>query len=311
MLHLSSFSRAMYEQKNMEKMSNDKVNQTLILQDRRRLGFAEYGVPTGRPVFHFHGSASSRLERPWSENLLVEMGIRFITTDRPGHGLSDFQPRRRLLDWPQDVGQLADHLRIGRFYVDGHSAGGPHALACAHQLSDRVIAGAAISSVAPMCRPGAYKGLPLLNQILARSARHAPWLTKIIRWITRSMLMGDVEKTTRQLMSSIPETDKAVLYASQNAEILVNSLREGSRPGSQGVALDDMLINQEWGFDLESIKPRVDVWHGEADVNVPIHAGRFLAARLPNARSTFLPDQGHFFLLKHWPEVLSALVDDE
>ena len=94
-------------------MPTDRINQTVTLKDGRRLGFAEYGARTGRPVFHFHGSASSRFEHPSAESLLDQMGIRFISVDRPGHGLSDFQPQRRLVDWPEDVCHLADHLGIG------------------------------------------------------------------------------------------------------------------------------------------------------------------------------------------------------
>jgi pimeloyl-ACP methyl ester carboxylesterase len=288
-------------------MPVDRSNQTLILQDGRRLGFAEFGAPTGHPVFFFHGSASSRLDRPASESMLAQLGIRFITTDRPGHGLSDPQPKRRLIDWPQDVRQLADHLGIREFYVAGHSAGGPHALACAHQLPERVIAGAAISSVAPMSRPGAYEGMPPLNQLLARSARQAPWITRLIRRITRGMVMGDVEKATQQMMYSIPDSDKDVLHSPQNVEIMVSAIREGFRQGSRWVAQDDILVNQEWGFDLASVKPRIDIWHGEADVNVPIHAGEYLRDALPHARATFLPGAGHFFVLNRWEEILTAL----
>lgn len=292
-------------------MTNDRTEQSLALKDGRRLGFAEFGSPTGHPVFHFHGSASSRLDRPSSDSMLAQRDIRFISVDRPGHGLSDPQPGRRLIGWPQDVAQLADCLGIGEFYVEGHSAGGPHALACAHQLADRVVAGAAISSVAPMGRPGAYQGMPVPNQILARSARHCPWLTNLIRRIMRNMVMGDVEKATRQLMASIPDTDKAALYEPQNVEILVGSLREGFRQGFRGVAQDDVLINQEWGFDLKRVKPRIDIWHGEADVNVPIHAGQYLRDALPNTRTFFLPGAGHFFVLARWEEILSELVHAE
>jgi pimeloyl-ACP methyl ester carboxylesterase len=302
---LSSFISQPWKQE----MSTNRINQSLILEDGRRLGFAEFGTRTGRPVFHFHGSGSSRLERPSSENILHQLDIRFITVDRPGHGLSDFQPNRRLLDWPQDIGQLADHLGIHEFYVDGHSAGGPHALVCAHQLPERVLAGAAISSIAPMSRPNAYAGMPFLNQILARSARHAPWITQVIRRTMRGMVMGDAEKATQQLMASIPDSDKEVLYARQNAAILVRSLHEGFRRDARGVAQDDSLVNQEWGFDLEGVIPRIDVWHGGRDVNVPIHAGKYLQAVLPKTRATFLPSEGHFFLLSRWQEVLSALAD--
>ena len=122
--------------------------------------------------------------------------------------------------------------------------------------------------------------------------------------------MGDLEKVSRQLMSSIPETDKAVLYASQNLEIFVGSIREGFRQGSQGVAHDDILVNGDWGFDLQGVKPRIDIWHGNADVNVPIHAGEYLSNVLPNRRTTFMPEEGHFLLLKHWGEILSTLVSE-
>lgn len=291
-------------------MPTDRINQILILKEGRRLGYAEYGAPGGRQVFHFHGSASSRLDHPADESLLCSLNIRFISVERPGHGLSDFQPGRRLLDWPEDIRQLADHLGLAGFYVAGHSAGGPHALACAHQLPDRVIAGAVISGVAPMNRPGAYTGLPLNNQVLAKSARWFPPLTRLIRRMMRGMVMGDAQKTAQRLMASIPETDKSVLYAPQYVEIFVSSIREGLRPGWQGVAMDDILINREWGFDPAGVKPRIDIWHGEADVNVPVHAARYLGERLPHNRVTLLPGEGHFFLLRCWGQILSALVEE-
>jgi pimeloyl-ACP methyl ester carboxylesterase len=263
----------------------------------------------GHPVIFFQGSGSSRLDHPVPEGLLEDLDIYFISVDRPGLGLSDFKTQRRLLDWPRDVRQLADHLEINRFYVIGHSAGGPHVLACAYQLPDQVIAGSVVSCLAPMSRTGAYRGMPLSNQLLARSARWCPWGTKMIRRMMRSMVMGDPEKAARLLMSSIPECDKEVLYQSGNIEIMVSSLREGFRPGFDGVAFDDILLNQDWGFDLAEIKPRIDIWHGELDVNVPLHAGQYLHAHIPNSRATFLPGEGHFFLLKSWEQVLSVLVE--
>jgi pimeloyl-ACP methyl ester carboxylesterase len=292
-------------------MSTDTMNQRIELEDGRHLGFAEFGAPAGVTVFHFHGSAGSRLERPSSDRILTRLGIRFISVDRPGQGLSDFQPGRRLLDWPQDICQLSDQLGIRKFYVEGYSAGGPHALACAFQFPDRVIAGAAISSVAPMSRPKAYAGMPVFNQILAKSSRQFPWITYLIRRAMRGMVMGDLEKTTRTLMSSIPETDKASLYSAQNLEIFASSVREGFRCGSQGIALDDILVNGAWGFDPKAIKPRIDIWHGDADVNVPVHAGKYLQHSLPNCRTTFVPSEGHFLIFKHWEEILSALVNEE
>ena len=286
----------------------DKENQKLVLQDGRTLGFAEYGRPTGSPVFHFHGSGSSRLERPGSDNLLSQLDIHCISVDRPGHGWSDFQLERRLLDWPQDIAHLADHLGLDKFYVTGHSAGGPHTLACAHVLAERFVAGAVISSVAPMSRPNPYAGMPILNQILARSARHLPWLTHLARKATRNMILQDVEKAAQQLMASIPEADKEILYEPKNVENMVLSIQEGFRQGATGVAHDDILVNTDWGFELKFIEPRIDIWHGQLDVNVPIHAAHYLQAQIPHNRCYEFPDKGHFFVLNSWEEVLTKLL---
>ena len=161
-----------------------------------------------------------------------------------------------------------------------------------------------------MDRPGAYESMPLLNQLLARSARRFPPLTKLLRRIARGMILDDPEKAVQQVMSSIPETDKAVLYAPENVEIFTHSLREGFRQGYEGVAQDDVLVNRDWGFDPRHVKPGIDIWHGDADVTVPLHAGKYLQAVLPNSKATFLPGEGHFFILKSWREILSALVGE-
>ena len=61
-------------------MPTDRINQTIILKDDRRLGFAEYGALTGRPVFHFHGSGSPK---HWPATLDLTGG-EVIATDQDG-----------------------------------------------------------------------------------------------------------------------------------------------------------------------------------------------------------------------------------
>ena len=282
-----------------------------MLADGRRLGFAEYGDPAGQPVLHFHGSAGSRLDHPTGEEILWKQAIRFIAVERPGHGLSDFQSKRRLVDWPKDVSQLADQLGLKTFYVEGWSAGGPHALACAWGLPERVRAVALIASAAPMRRDSALSGLPFLNRLLAASARWTPPVTYLIRWLTRRMVLDDAQQASQRVMASIPEADKAALYSPDNLAVFVQSIQEGYRQGWRGVALDDVIINRDWGIDLSTINVPVDIWHGDADVNVPISAGLYLAAALPKARMFSLPGEGHFFVLQRWGEVLAALVSPQ
>jgi pimeloyl-ACP methyl ester carboxylesterase len=88
----------------------------------RRIAFAEYGDPAGKPVFLCHGTPSSRLNRPDDETTRA-LGARLIVIDRPGCGLSDFLPGRRLLDWPRDLAAVADALHLVRFVVLGLCSG--------------------------------------------------------------------------------------------------------------------------------------------------------------------------------------------
>lgn len=118
-----------------------------ILPDGRRLGHALYGDSAGPPVIYMHGFPASRLEAKLLEEAACEIGVSLITPDRPGLGLSDFQPGRAITDWPGDVAHLADALDLDRFSVVGVSGGCPYALACAHQLGDRVIRTAIIAGM--------------------------------------------------------------------------------------------------------------------------------------------------------------------
>jgi alpha-beta hydrolase superfamily lysophospholipase len=84
------------------------------LADGRLLGYAEYGDPSGKPIFHFHGWLSSRLEFGPIHDVAQSLGTRVISIDRPGCGLSDLKPGRKIVDWPDDVAALADSLVLQR-----------------------------------------------------------------------------------------------------------------------------------------------------------------------------------------------------
>ena len=81
----------------------NKENQVLKLKDGRNLGYAEFGDLSDTPIFHFHGYVGSRLEAKLIAEKIKDRGIRVISVERPGLGLSDFQPDRTLLDWPDDI----------------------------------------------------------------------------------------------------------------------------------------------------------------------------------------------------------------
>ncbi|MBC7778510.1 MAG: alpha/beta fold hydrolase, partial [Proteobacteria bacterium] len=84
-------------------MTEAREFDTVRLPDGRRLTYAQYGDPAGVPVLYCHGFPGSRLEARQTDAVARRLGVRVIAFDRPGYGGSDFQPRRRLLDWPNDV----------------------------------------------------------------------------------------------------------------------------------------------------------------------------------------------------------------
>lgn len=153
-------------------------DQSITLSDGRLLGFQGLGAPDGRPLFFFHGTPGSRLVFSPNDPIAQIPGLHLIIPDRPGYGLSDPQPGRTLLDWPGDVAELADHLGLDAFAVAGESGGGPHALACAYRLADRVTMALALSSPAPAGFKGASRGLSLGNRVGLLLGRYAPWLVR-------------------------------------------------------------------------------------------------------------------------------------
>ena len=75
-------------------------DQTIVLIEGRRLGYAQYGDLQGKPLLYFPGTPSSRLMHPPLEPTIA-LGVCLFVLERPGYGLSDFQERRKLLDWPK------------------------------------------------------------------------------------------------------------------------------------------------------------------------------------------------------------------
>jgi hypothetical protein len=90
---------------------------TITLPDGRKLGYAQYGSLTGRPILYLHGLPGSRLEAAGYDELGLKLGARIIATDRPGIGWSSPQPSRKLLDFPKDLVHLADHLKLDEYSV--------------------------------------------------------------------------------------------------------------------------------------------------------------------------------------------------
>jgi pimeloyl-ACP methyl ester carboxylesterase len=264
---------------------------TLLLGDGRRLGYALYGRPGGEPLFYFHGHPGSRLEARFAHQAAAEAGLRVIALDRPGYGLSDFQPGQAITDWPADVAEAAGLLRIGRFSVAGASGGGPYALACAWRLPGQVIQAAVISGVGPYQVPGITRGMRWRNRIAFQWGARWPALARALMRSMHGNITSRPERTIEALARAMSPVDAAVVRRPGVRNVLIADLTEAFRQGIQGAALDVVLLGRPWGFVLREIQPVVHLWQGEADTLVPAAMGKYQAAQIPRCHFTLLTVQ--------------------
>ena len=133
------------------------------LRDGRTTGWASFGDPTGDPVFWFHGSPGARAQLPGDTNeLAIERRLRIIGVERPGTGDSTFVAHEKILDFVDDVTQVADDLKLKQFGAIGLSGGGPFVLGLAHQHPTRMRVGVVIGGVGPTRGPDAIISHTLL-----------------------------------------------------------------------------------------------------------------------------------------------------
>ncbi len=187
--------------------SPSRTDRTLLLPDGRTLGYAEYGDPSGKPVFFFHTGGETRLLASLTDQTAYRLGIRIIAPDRPGMGLSNRKAGRTLLDWPKDVIHLADHLGIDRFAIVGHSAGAAHVCACASAIPERLATAAIVSCVGPPEAPAT--GMFVLFALLRPFPRLFGWLFAMMGRSARKKPEGAVDKFAKAPF--LPKADRAVL----------------------------------------------------------------------------------------------------
>jgi pimeloyl-ACP methyl ester carboxylesterase len=282
----------------------DGADRTIELSDGRRLGYAEFGDPGGAPVIYFHGWPGARVEGLLGDEAASVSGVRLIAIDRPGMGLSAFQPGRGFVDWPDDVGEVAATLGLDRFAVLGISGGGPYAAACAWKLADRLTGGGIVSSLAPFDVAGAVASMGRRNRLTFQLVRHLGLLRRIVMArVARSVSRRPERILERGVAAAV---DKQYLDRPDVRNVLGESLREAFRDGSRGPAWEMGLYTRPWGFRLEEIQAPVHLWHGEQDANAPISMGRHLAASIPECRATFYPGEGHLHFVDRLPEILAA-----
>ncbi len=289
------------------------LNQQIQLPDGRKFGYDERGAPNGKPLFYFHGSPSSRLEASLfvSEDLLQSLDVRLIAVDRPGMGLSDFQPNRRLLDFPKDILALADHLKIERFAILAYSLGGPYGLACAYAIPNRLTKVGVLSGAALFTEPELVKNVNDGTRRFLNLPRENPLAARLFLSLLGVMAGIAPKLFVAQAKSLLPQPDRDIVLPDPAFQkMFIKMVREAMRQGTRGAFHESLLSITDYGFHLQDIQTPLLLWHGEADQNIPVEMARYAASAIPKCEAKFYPNEGHLSLFKKYAEeIVRTLVN--
>ena len=285
-----------------------ELNQQMQLPDGRRLGYDERGPSNGKPLFYFHGSPSSRIESTLyaSEGSLQSLNVRLIAVDRPGMGLSDFQPKRRLLDWSQDVLALADHLKIERFAILAYSLGGPYGLTCAHAIHDRLTKVGIVSGSAMFTEPELLKNINEGTRRFLNMPRESPLASRLFLGMVLGIMPRIApNKFIAQANSFLPAPDREIVLPDTEFQMgFIRMVREAMQQGTRGAFHESLLTITDRGFRLQDIQMPILLWHGESDQNIPVEMACYAATAIPKCEAEFYPNEGHLSLFKKNAEMI-------
>jgi pimeloyl-ACP methyl ester carboxylesterase len=247
-------------------------------------------------VWHTGSPATGALLPPVREAAEARR-IRLVSYARPSYGGSTPSPGRDVAAAAADVAAVAEALGLERFATVGYSGGGPHALACAALLPERVTAVATLAGVAPY-RPeefdwfGGMRAPGGLRSALegGRAARAA------------------YAETSAFDPEQFVDTDWAALDGDWGA-VGADAQTAEQQHGPDGLIDDDCAFVRPWGFEPEDVRVPALVVQGARDRVIPRAHGEHLAQRIPGAELLLLPDAGHVAVLDAVPVVLDRLID--
>lgn len=278
----------------------------------RSIGYGEFGDPNGKPVILFHGFGDSRLTRFPDDELTARLGIRLITFDRPGIGLTDPMKELTILDRTDDVIELANSLGLHDVHLLGWSGGAPYALAAAGCMAGKVKRVAIVSGFGPFERPGFKRLAPREIKRVMTILKVAPWMANVMATESQKSLQGDASGAMEASRGLGGSADASVLNMSGVRANVTSGAEEAFRQGPAGVANDMLLLFRfKWGFNPEDVHTPIDLWYGDDDQMTPSGVGRGLASILPQPRLRTVPGAGHLLYLRNWEEILRTLVADE
>ncbi|WP_229919167.1 alpha/beta hydrolase [Streptomyces minutiscleroticus] len=245
------------------------------------------------------GAATSR-RLGFGADALGGLGVRLISLDRPGPGVSAPSPARSFPAFAEDVQIFAELRGPGRPMMAAHSRGAPFALACA---AASVVGGPAVVPGADEVSDARFAGvLPGEPQRPVDLAVTGPGAAE------RMFARLTADRMRDLVMPAGPETDPAVHRHPVFAAACRHALGEAFAQGAGGYARDTVLAMGHRGIDLSSVRVPVHPWYGASDVSHSPDPGAGPADRIPSSVRHVVPDTGGALLWTHYRDVLRTLL---
>ena len=273
--------------------------ESISLPDGRGLDLFVEGSPSGTPLLFHRGSPASGLPDPAFVAALADHDLRYVAWSRPGYGDSTRRAGRSVADVVGDAAAVLDHIGADRAYTLGWSGGGPHAMAIAAGLPDRILGATTVGGVAPYPAEGIdwFEGMGPENIEEFEASLEGPEALITFKeraWPIFRAVTGD--EMAEAFGGLIDDVDRGSLTG-DFAEAVAASVREGLRNSYWGWFDDDMAFSRDWGFDIASIRVPVHIWQGAHDRMVPFVHGEWLSAHVGCACPHLHAEHGHLSLV--------------
>ena len=184
-----------------------------------------------------------------------ERGWRLVTFSRAGYGGSSRAPGRTVADVVADCRAVLDAVGAPTAMVRSRAGGGPHTLAPARLLPDRVTAALCVAGVAAWDVEGldflagmGEENVTEFGAALAGAGALRPYLegeADALRVIEAAQIVDS-------MATILPEVDRACLTGEIGDDVAA-SFHYGLARSVDGWLDDDMAFCRPWGFDLSAI----------------------------------------------------------
>ena len=282
----------------------------LTRPDGRTVAWTDWGPADGTPLLRVPGTPGCRWTVRADRTVWADRGLRVLTTERPGWGVSTRLPGRGFAEHADDLAAILDEVGIEQTHVVGGSGSTPHLLALCARHPERVRAASNLVGFAPLEDDERDRMLGLNQLSFGLAANGDREGLVALYGPLREQMLADPLAAFRGIMDTAPPSDLEVMSDPGWQAAFTRSVREALAPGIDGWVDESLAMAGPWDdVDVEGVRTSLTWYHAPGDRNCPISAARRLVDRLPDARFVEWPeDGGHLYGFHHEGEILDELL---